>query len=223
MGDEEATGAVPGFVEPGVAEEFPGLRLDWLSLAARDRPSPPELVGRLRDLSNRFNGANVIAMRTKPIPHAYRAFFRQIGLDPDTTRIPSEAAAVARLFDGRFRSVSLVPDALAIALIETGIPVWALDADRVGAGGPGIRTARAGERLGSGPYADHLQPGTLVVADAEAVHAVLFGSVARDHLVGSDTRRIVLFAVSVAGVPLIHVEEALWIAIEALHPGGAQP
>ena len=35
-------------------------------------------------------------MRTKPIPQAYRAFFRQIGLDPDVDRIPSEEAARRR-------------------------------------------------------------------------------------------------------------------------------
>ena len=82
-------------------------------------------------------------MRTKPIPQAYRIFFRQIGLDPDVTRIPSEEAAVARLLHGEFRSAGLIPDACLVALIETGVPVWALDADVVDEGGLGIRTATA--------------------------------------------------------------------------------
>ena len=84
--------------------EFPGLRLDWMTVEARRGREPAG--GRSAGcgaLSNRYRGASVVAMRTQPIPHAYRAFFRQIGLDPDVTRIPSEEAAVARLLHGRFR------------------------------------------------------------------------------------------------------------------------
>src|SRR5207248_5419308 len=103
--------------------------------------SPPAVKQRLKALSNRYRGASVVAMRTQPIPHAYRAFFRQIGLDPDTDRIPSEEAAVARLLYGGFRSSNLVDDALLIALIETGVPVWAVDAELVDAGGLGIQTS----------------------------------------------------------------------------------
>ena len=102
-------------------------------------------------------------MRTQPVPHAYRAFFRQIGLDPDASRIPSEEAAVARLLQGGFRSRDLLADALLIGLVETGVPVWALDADLVDAGGLGIRTTVTGERFGS--VEPPLPEGRLVVAD----------------------------------------------------------
>jgi hypothetical protein len=34
--------------------------------------------------------------------------------------------------------------------------------------------------------------------------------------VSASTDRIVLFAVGVDGVPAIHIEEALWVCIEAL-------
>ena len=45
-----------------------------------------------------------------------------------------------------------------VAVVETGVPVWALDAERVN--GPlGLRGARAGERLGAGRYAHDLAPG----------------------------------------------------------------
>src|SRR5205085_5468152 len=101
------------------------------------------------------------------------AFFRQIGLDPDVNRIPSEEAAVARLVEGQFRSRDIIHDALLIALVETGVPVWALDADLVHAGGLGIRASVAGDRLGGGDAGDRLAPGRLVVLDAEAVHALL--------------------------------------------------
>jgi DNA/RNA-binding domain of Phe-tRNA-synthetase-like protein len=208
-----------GFVEPDICSEFPGLRLDWVSSAARRCASPLAVRRRLRSLSNRYRGATVVAMRTQPIPHAYRAFFRQIGLDPDTTRIPSEEVAVARLLQGEFRSSDLVDDALLIALIETGVPVWALDAEAVDGGGLGIRTAVDGDRLGVGEYSRFLRPGTLSVADPRCVHAVLFGEIASGHEVSPRSREIVLFAVGVPGVPAIHVEEALWTCSEVFGTG----
>jgi hypothetical protein len=157
---------------------------------------------RLRALSDRVAGAGVVAMRTKPIPHAYRAFFRQVGLDPDAARIPSEEAAVRRLLEGRFHSRDTLADALLIALVETGVPVWALDASVVDLASLGIRTADGGERL--------------VVADAVRVHATLFGDPAPGHAAGPGTDWMVLYAVAVEGVPAIHVEEALWISTDIL-------
>ena len=75
-----------------------------MTVAARTGPSPREVQQHLERLSNRYRGASVVAMRTQPIPHAYRSFFHQVGLDPDESRIPSEEAAVARLLHGHFRS-----------------------------------------------------------------------------------------------------------------------
>jgi DNA/RNA-binding domain of Phe-tRNA-synthetase-like protein len=219
MPEELELSAAAGFVEPGLRAEFPGLRLDWVSVRCPRRESSREIKQRLNDLSSRYRGASVVAMRTQPIPHAYRAFFRQIGLDPDATRIPSEEAGVARLLQGHFRSGSLVDDALLIGLIETGVPIWALDADVVDPGGLGIRTTVAGDRLGTTEYGSHLPPGTLVVADARCVHAPHFGELARGHGVSRRTSRIVIFSVGVEGVPAIHLEEALWICVEVLSIG----
>jgi DNA/RNA-binding domain of Phe-tRNA-synthetase-like protein len=219
MAEEGELRAAPGFVEPTIHEEFPGLRLDWLTVSCR-RPlhSPREVKRRLRSLSNRYRGGSVVAMRTQPIPNAYRTFFRQIGLDPDTNRIPSEAAAVARLMRGGFEPSSLIDDARLIALVETGVPLWALDASFVDPGGLGIRTSVAGDRLG--PEVP-LAPGRLAVADSTSVHAVLFGDVVADHAVGPRTERLALYAVSVDGVPAIHVEEALWVCLEVLDSRGS--
>jgi DNA/RNA-binding domain of Phe-tRNA-synthetase-like protein len=217
--DEAELSAAPGFIEPEVRTEFPGLRLDWVSVDGGAADSPPAVQLRLRQLSNRYRGASVVAMRTQPIPHAYRAFFRQIGLDPDTSRVPSEQAALTRLLHGSFRSQGRVEDALLIALIETGVPVWALDGGLVDAGGLGVRLAVEGERLGRAEHAGYLPGGTLVVADAQTVHAQLFGEVAPGHEVTRHTDRVVLFAVGVEGVPAIHVEEALWVCVEVLGGG----
>lgn len=208
--------AAEGFIEPGLAAEFPGLRLDWVSVASGPRPSPPSVVERLHALANRYRGNSVVAMRTHPIPRAYRSFYRQIGLDPDTSRIPAEQAAMIRLLHGGFPSAGLIKDALMIGLVETGVPVWALDAHRVAEGGPGIRTSVVGDRLGATELGDHIAPGRLVVADARNVHALLFGDIAPGHGVERRTSRLVLFTVAVDGVPPIHVEEALWICVEVL-------
>jgi len=202
-----------GPVDPDVAAEFPGLRLRHVTVtvAAGRRSSPPALVGRLRELANRYRGAGVVSMRTRPVPHAFRAFFRQIGLDPDVRRIPSEEVAVTRLLHGGFRSVDLISDACLVALIETGVPVWALDADLVDETGPGIRIAAPGEPL---------SPGSLVVADGREVHAELFSEPAAGHGVGPRTRRVMLYAVAVDGVPEVHLEEALWCVLDLLGSGG---
>ncbi len=192
-----------GSVEPLVQDEFPGLRLRWTAIDARVRASPRELQHRLRALSDRYRGGGVVAMRTQPVPHAYRAFFRHVGLDPDGARIPSEEAAVRRLLQGRFQSRDTLQDALLIALVETGVPVWALDASVVDERSLGIR----------------LQAGRLVVADTQRVHGALFGDPVSGHRPGPRTNRMVLFTIGVEGVPNIHLEEALWVACEVLEPG----
>jgi DNA/RNA-binding domain of Phe-tRNA-synthetase-like protein len=219
--DELGSVVAPGFVDLALRAEFPGLRLDWTIVRAGMRDSPRALRQRLMELSSRYRGASVVAMRTQPIPHAYRAFFRQIGLDPDVTRIPSEEAAVARLLHGQFRPENLIDDALLLALIETGVPVWALDAAHVDAEGLGIRLTAGGERLGRGEYADYLPAGRLVVSDASCVQALLFGAIAPDHTPSARTDTVVLFAVGVDGVPAIHIEEAIWVCVEALHAEAA--
>jgi DNA/RNA-binding domain of Phe-tRNA-synthetase-like protein len=214
MSEESELVAAPGFVEPRLKSEFPGLALAWMTVEVRKRASPRSVQQRLRALSDRVHGASVVAMRTQPIPHAYRAFFRQIGLDPDATRIPSEEAAVARLLHGGFRSTDLLADSLLIALAETGVPVWALNADLVEAGGLGIRTTALGDRFGTVSTA--LPEGRLAVADARHVHALLFGPIAPGHGADAKTPVVALFAIGVDGVPAIHIEEALWICGEVL-------
>jgi hypothetical protein len=57
---------------------------------------------RLRALSDRFGGAQAITLRQKPIPWAYRVFFRHIGLDPDRTLTPIEQVSLDRMRHGSF-------------------------------------------------------------------------------------------------------------------------
>jgi hypothetical protein len=55
-----------------------------------------------------------------------------------------------------------------------------------------------------------LPSGRLVVSDASAALAVLFGELAPGHRPGRRSRRLTLFSVQVAGVPTLYVEESLW-------------
>lgn len=210
-----------GWIDAEVAREFPELRLVWTEVAAGATRSPPGLKERLRDLSDGFRGAQAVMLRQQPIPWAYRVFFRHIGLDPDVDRTPVEALALQRLQEGAFKSRNTLDDALTIATMETSVPVWALDADRV-EGPLGIRLAAAGsEALGHGEASRRVSGGRLVVADESAALAVLFGDMAPGHGVTPQTTRMLLFSVVVAGVPSIHVEEALWLCEEILLEGGA--
>lgn len=207
-----------GAIAPDVAEEFPELALVWTLVERGSGRSPRAVRDRLDTLSNRFYGGHAITMRQSPIPWAYRVFFRQVGIDPDAQRTPVEAAALERLLRGRYESQNLLDDALTIALVETGVPIWALDADRVEL--PlAIRTAGAGERLGRGEAASPLPAGRLVIADALSPVAVLFGDLAPGHGVGAGCARMLLFSLQVAGVPGLHVEEAFWTCLGVLEAG----
>lgn len=205
-----------GWVEAGLATELPGLGLAWLDAAApAGRRSPAALRDRLRARADRYTGARALTMRREPVPLAYRTFFRQVGLDPDVQRPPVEAAVVERLRDGGFATRGHLGDALLLGALETGVALWALDAARL-SGPLGLRTARGGERLGAGDLAPDLPAGRLVVADADAPVAVLFGPVAGTAEPGPNTRRLRLFAIRVPGVGAVHVEEALWTCADAL-------
>jgi DNA/RNA-binding domain of Phe-tRNA-synthetase-like protein len=156
-----------------------------------------------------------VAQRQQPVPWAYRVFYRHVGLDPDADRTPAEAAMLDRLMHGGFKSDNLLEDALLVALVETGVPIWALDAAKVD-GTLGVRVAAEGEHLGRAEDAPPVPAGRLVVADARSPLAVLFGELAPGHGVTRDTASMRLFSVQVAGVPAIHVEEALFQCSEIL-------
>ena len=205
-----------GPVAEELRTELPGLGIVSLVLPApRARRSPAGVREHLEVLSTRFRGADALALRQRPVPHAYRVCFRHVGLDPDATRTPIEAAAIERLVQGGFVSRGLLDDALTIALVETGVPMWALDADAVH-GELSLRLARSGERLGDDPAAPPLPAGQIVVADSRIPLAPLFGEPTAGVLAARRTARLLLFAVRVNGVPRVHVEEALWQCADAL-------
>jgi DNA/RNA-binding domain of Phe-tRNA-synthetase-like protein len=202
-----------GWVAPHIASEFPGLGVAWVEVDAKPGKSPEAVRQRLRDLSDRTYGSQAIRLRERPIPWAYRVFFRQIGLDPDRTRTPVEQLTLDRLHDGGFRSDGMPKDAISIAIVETGVALRAFDAESI-AGGLCIRDSAPGESLAGMP--GEMEKGTLTIADDSRPLALLFGSSAEDVRVEKGTRRIVVAAVQVTGVPQIAVEEALWMAAATL-------
>jgi DNA/RNA-binding domain of Phe-tRNA-synthetase-like protein len=209
-----------GWLAQEVEQELPELRLLSCEVQvgraeAVTARCPRDLQARLRELSNQFRGARAVGIRREPVPAAYRVFFRQIGLDPDVVRTPIEAAVRERMLRGGFLPGALLEDVLLIALLDTGIPVWALATEAVD--GPlGVRSSGEGERLGRSADAPMLQAGRLVIADASAPLAILFGELAPAYLPLSTTRELTLFTVAVAGVPGLYAEEALWTCRTAL-------
>jgi DNA/RNA-binding domain of Phe-tRNA-synthetase-like protein len=204
-----------GAVDPDLAGELPGLRLRWTVAAGGPGRTPPALRARLDDVTSRFRGAQAVLLRSRPVPQAYRVLFRQLGLDPDRDRTPVEQAAVQRLITGAFCSGDRLTDALALAVIETGVPVTAFD-DGALAGEVTLRPARTGEVLPAGEHAHDVPPGRLVLADDAGPVAVLFGRLSDRHAPGRFTHRLRLVAVAAPGVPEAHVDEALWLARQAL-------
>ncbi|HEU4974335.1 MAG TPA: hypothetical protein VFT50_04555 [Baekduia sp.] len=206
---------VDGEVEPALAAELPGLRVRWTVVEGAPSRTPRGVRERLAALSSRLRGPEAIALRQRPIPHAYRVFFRHLGLDPDVERTPAEAVVVERLLAGGLGTGRAVEDAVALAIAETGVAVCALDEDAV-AGALVVRAARPGEALDHDRHADDLAPGVLVLADERGPVGVLLGRLSDCHAAGRRTALVRLVATAVPGVPDAHVDEALWLAASAL-------
>lgn len=202
-----------GLVAPQIAAEFPGLGIAWVEVDGCPRKSPESVRRRLHDLSDRFYGAQAIHLRERPIPWAYRVFFRQIGLDPDRTRTPIEQLAFERIREGAFKSDGLPTDALTVATVETGVALRAFDAERLH-GSLCIRDSAPGESLAGQP--GELAQGTLTIADEKCPVGLLFGSAGEGYGVGPASARLAIVAVQVKGVPQIAVSEALWMAATTL-------
>jgi len=202
-----------GYLAPELLEEFSGLGLRYVVVDRGSGRSPSEVKERLRALSDRFAGAQAINLRHQPIPWAYRVFYRHIGLDPDEQQTPVEALALERMRHGGFKSQNLLDDALTIAIMESRVALRAFDADKV-SGRLGIRPSAPGEALEGRP--SELPAGTLVIADEVRPVALLFGATGDGRGVHPRTKRTILCAIAVAGVPDIAVEEAIWVAADIL-------
>jgi DNA/RNA-binding domain of Phe-tRNA-synthetase-like protein len=200
-----------GWIAPDVAEEFPGLELLWTVVPGPNRASPRVVKIQLEELSDTVDARRAIALRDRATVSAYRVFRRQLGLDPDADFGPLEDAIVGRMMDGAFLPQGLPADGCTIAALETGVPVWAIDADSVD-GSLGIRVAAAGEAVGRGKGAEPIVDESLTIADRSGPLALLFGAPGPDLTPKSRGTAAALFSLRVPGVPGPAVEEALWLA-----------
>jgi DNA/RNA-binding domain of Phe-tRNA-synthetase-like protein len=203
----------PGWVEPALAEEFPGLGLAYTTVSAGTGRSSEPLREQLRELSDRFGGAQAINLRQQPIPWSYRVFYRHIGLDPDETPPPAEEVSLNRMRDGTYKSRNRLHDALTIAIAEVGVAIAAFDADTI-EGRLGMRLA--GEEETFEGRTTPLIPGTILIADEQRPISILFKQTAAGHEVTKKTERTTLVAIKVKGVPDIALEESLWLAASAM-------
>ncbi len=210
MADPDLT---QGWVDAELAEEFPELCVWHTSVDRGSGRSPDFVRERLKGLASRITGGHVIHMRQDPVPWAYRVFWRQVGIDPDTDRTPVEQLALDRLKWGGLRSRNVLDDAITIATLETGVPVVAFDSAKVGEQ-IGLRLTGDGEQLGGSGRP--LSSRQIVIADEDHTLAVLSGEVAEERGVTPQTTGMVLASVQVKGVPMISVEEALWTVVDTL-------
>jgi hypothetical protein len=146
-------------------------------------------------LSDAIDARRAIALRERSAP--FRVFLRQIGVDPDVERTMLESVLIERMRDGAFLSRGLPADACTIAALETGVPVWAIDADRV-VGRLGITVTEPDE--------------SLAVADARGPLTALMADPGPELEPGRNTAAVALFSVAVPGALKMIVDEALWIA-----------
>src|SRR4051812_45087524 len=112
-----------------VSSDFPQLGVVTRRCAAPGRDATREARRELRALDGRVDGIRASTIRTQAVPCAYRIFARQIGLDPDADGLQLEQLLLDRLLTGTLPSRGAAADARAIALLDTGVPTWALDAD----------------------------------------------------------------------------------------------
>ena len=99
-------------------------------------------------------------------------------------------------------------------MVEVGVALRAFDADRV-EGRLGLRLSAEGEKFEG--RASPLPVGTIVIADEKRALEVLFGKTAEGRGVQKRTKRTMLVAIGVRGVPDVALEEGLWVAASAIH------
>ena len=113
--------STPATVEPAIAAELPGLglrgaRSRWRATCCGARRR--RCASGCAALSDRHRGATAIALRSRSIPHAYRALFRHLGLEPGRGPDPGRGA------DARAAQARRLPLARAAAGRAAGRRRW---------------------------------------------------------------------------------------------------
>jgi hypothetical protein len=128
--------AIRGSVSEELAAELPGIGILWIPVEGGARPDSLGLQLELDHAADRITGATAVLATTEPIAAHYRALRAQLGMDPDSGSGTLESIVRRRLLEGGFRPNGIPGDALALATLETGVPLWAFALEQ-GAGEAG--------------------------------------------------------------------------------------
>jgi len=207
-----------GWVDERLAQELPGLGLQWTAVEARPGRTPPEIRDQMRDLARRFSGAHVVGTRQDDVPWAYRVLWRKLGVDPDVDRTPVERLMVERLEVGGIPSRGMPNDAVVVATLETGVPVYVFDGDAV-SGRLGLRPAAPGESAGDDAFPP-LRSGEIVLADEARPIARLTGRAVAECAPGDGTTTMLVCALAAPAISQMVLDEALWTASGLLEAAG---
>jgi DNA/RNA-binding domain of Phe-tRNA-synthetase-like protein len=210
--------AEEGWVDERLAAELPGVVLQWTTVAARPTRTPRSIRDRMSELAGRLGGAHVVGARQDEVPWAYRVLWRKLGVDPDVDRTPIERLMLERLEAGGLPSRGMPSDAVVVATLETGVPVYVFDADVV-TGRLGLRPALAGEALGD-EASPPLRAGEIVLADERRAVARLTGATAPGCAPGEGTTAMSICVLAAATVSQMALDEALWTASGLLEAAG---
>ncbi len=198
-----------GWCDEELLEDFPGIGIFQRGVAVDDG-AERRTRRRFDLLGPRIDGPRAASMALDTVPAAYSALARQLGLDPDSDAAPLMSVLRERIRRGQLVSHGAVRDACTCAMLETGVPVFALPLSQVG-GDLGLMIARDGERL---PGADvPLPAGAIVVSDLSRPLALALQVPA---LTPQPREGAVLYAIRAPKLSDIELEEALWIAASLL-------
>ncbi|MCX6394696.1 MAG: hypothetical protein NTY57_07610 [Solirubrobacterales bacterium] len=194
--------AIRGSVTEELAAELPGIGILWVAVQGGARPDSLGLQLELDHAADRITGATAVLANTEPVSAHYRALRAQLGMDPDTGSGTLESIVRRRLLEGGFRPNGIPGDALALATLETGVPLWALALEPAQTGDPTIVPAL---------FLDvDKKTGAVSIFNGELPVCVLFGEPAAEAVVAKKSESYVVVALVAPGV----LSEVCELAVE---------
>ena len=147
-------------------------------------------------------------LKEHPIIRAYRDFYWRIKIDPTKTRPSSEALLRRVLRSGNIPLINNVVDSGNFASLETLIPIGLYDLDKI-KGNLVIKLARGNELFEPiGKRPEIVREGVPILVDSEKVIHLYPHRDSAKTAITLDTKRVLVIACGVPGVPATLVKEA---------------
>jgi len=189
-----------GAVSPEVESEFPGIGVRFCFVAGGPSKTPAGLSQELDLAADRITGAQAVRVAAEPVAALYRALRAQLGMDPSVGEGTAEDVIRRRLLEGGFRPSGIPADAITLATLETGIPLWAF----------GVSKALSGPRISL--WSDP-STGVVELRSDDLRMATLFGEPHPEFEVTRKSEQMCLVALVAPGVVPEIVELALERAV----------